>query len=171
LWDAIETRFVADDSLERVRELDAIVNASMLNASKEGMLRGQVYSIVHEAGQIYRSVLESDYGMDGEIEFRDDAGVPSGKKVLLQLKSGDSYLRKRKRDRVEVFQLKKPGWAGSWLRQVFPVMLVIRTSDGTIRWMDVTDYLRRNPDAKQIIFAGEPFTPLNIARYRQKVLA
>jgi hypothetical protein len=37
--------------------------------------------------------------------------------------------------------------------------------------MDVTDYLRRNPDAKQIIFAGEPFTPLNIARYRQKVLA
>lgn len=171
LWDAIETRFVADDSLERIRELDAIVNASMLNASKEGMLRGQVYSIVHEAGQIYRSVLESDYGMDGEIEFRNDAGVPSGKKVLLQLKSGDSYLRKRKRDRVEVFQLKKPGWAASWLRQVFPVMLVIRTSDGTIRWMDVTDYLRRNPDAKQIIFAGEPFTPLNIAGYRQKVLA
>jgi hypothetical protein len=31
-----------------------------------------------------------------EIEFKDDAGEATGKKLYLQLKSGDSYLRERK---------------------------------------------------------------------------
>ena len=49
-------------------------------------------------------------------------------------------------------------------------MLVIRTSDGQIRWMNVTDYLkRRGKDTKQIAFKGEPFTALNVARLRDKL--
>lgn len=52
-----------------------------------------------------------------------------------------------------------------------PVMLVIRTSDGQIRWMNVTDYLREHGAAtKQIVFDGEPFTALNVARMRDRVL-
>jgi hypothetical protein len=37
--------------------------------------------------------------------------------------------------------------------------------------MNVTDYLQRHgPATKQIIFEGEPFTALNVARLRDRVL-
>ena len=54
-------------------------------------------------------------------------------------------------------------------------MLVIRTSDGTIRWMEVSDYLRRESQGgkktvKQIVFDGEPFTALTLLKYRKKLL-
>jgi hypothetical protein len=89
----------------------------------------------------------------------------------LQLKSGDSYLYHRQRDDVEVFTIKSPRHAEYWLAQAYPVMLVIRTSDGKIRWMNVSDYLRRHgTETKQIIFEGEPFTALSVARLRDRVL-
>ncbi len=53
-------------------------------------------------------------------------------------------------------------------------MLVIRTSDGRIRWMDVRAYLQREHDAgrevKQIVFNGEPFTAVTVRAMRDKVL-
>ena len=62
-----------------------------------------------------------------------------------------------------------------WGIQPDPVMLVIRTSDGTVRWMNVTDYVRhytelRGRVPKQIEFEGEPFTALSLARLRNKFL-
>ena len=59
--------------------------------------------ILAEAGQIYRGYRNSDHGIDGEIEFKDDQGRASGKRLYVQLKSGDSYLKKRQRDGAEVF--------------------------------------------------------------------
>ena len=79
--------------------------------------------------------------------------------------------RKRKRDDKEVFQIKKKRQAEYWVSQPCPVMLVIRTSDGEIRWMNVTDYLREHGAAtRQIVFDGEPFKALNVARMRDRVL-
>jgi hypothetical protein len=50
-------------------------------------------------------------------------------------------------------------------------MLVIRTSDGNIRWMDVTDYLRKHrKGTRQVIFEGEPFTAPKVARLRNQAL-
>jgi hypothetical protein len=50
-------------------------------------------------------------------------------------------------------------------------MLVIRTSDGQIRWMNVTEYLQRHTkETKQIVFDGEPFTALNLIRLRDRLL-
>ncbi|MBI1765890.1 MAG: hypothetical protein HYR56_31170 [Acidobacteria bacterium] len=50
-------------------------------------------------------------------------------------------------------------------------MLVIRTSDGVIRWMNVTDYLQQQAKpVKQIAFDGEPFTATNLWRMREQVL-
>jgi hypothetical protein len=50
-------------------------------------------------------------------------------------------------------------------------MLVVRTSDGRIRWMNVTEYLQKHDaDTKQIVFDGEMFTALNVARMRDKLL-
>ena len=54
-------------------------------------------------------------------------------------------------------------------------MLVIRTSDGNIRWMNVPEYLRtyfaeQGEQAKQIEFEGEAFTADNLARLRDRLM-
>jgi hypothetical protein len=54
-------------------------------------------------------------------------------------------------------------------------MLVIRTSDGEIRWMDVSAYLKektkgRKRPVKQIVFEGEAFSALSLRRLRDKVI-
>ena len=59
--------------------------------------------------------------------------------------------------------------------QAFPVMLVIRTSDGGIRWMEVRDWLKRASDngkktVRQIVFEGERFDVMSVRRWRERVL-
>ena len=51
-------------------------------------------------------------------------------------------------------------------------MLVIRTSDGTMRWMNVTEYLQKQgrKQVKQIVFKGEPFTAQALQRLRDRML-
>mgnify|MGYP001767545654 CR=1 FL=1 len=93
----------------------------------------------------------------------------------MQLKSGDSYLKKRRSDGAEVFQIKNARWADYWQQQAYAVMLVIRTSDGEIRWMDVSAYLKRESDngkkpIKQIVFAGERFDAVSVQNWRKRVL-
>ena len=44
---------------------------------------------------------------------------------------------------VDSAKIKNPRWADYWQQQAYAVMLVIRTSDGEIRWMDVSAYLKR----------------------------
>jgi hypothetical protein len=92
----------------------------------------------------------------------------------VQLKSGDSYLKKRQRDGAEVFQIKNSRWADYWQQHAYTVMLVIRTSDGEIRWMDVSAYLKRESSGgktvKQVVFAGERFDVMSVQNWRKKVL-
>jgi len=172
LVDLIEEKFASDEFLRRVRELDERARINLDNESLELILVGHAIAIAAEAGQIFRPVAWADWGIDGEIEFKDHEGKASGQRVYLQLKSGDSYLYHRQRDDVEVFTIKNPRHAEYWLAQAYPVMLVIRTSEGKIRWMNVTDYLQRHgPDTRQIVFEGKPFTALNVARLRDRVLA
>ena len=53
-------------------------------------------------------------------------------------------------------------------------MLVIRTSDGEIRWMDVSAYLKRESaggkSVKQIVFEGERFDVMSVRRWRERAL-
>ncbi len=171
LWDLIEKKFAAEEFQQRVRVLEAQAQAGIDSESKELILVGHAYAIAGEAGQIYRQYTNSDHGIDGEIEFKDNTGKASGNRLYLQLKSGDSYLTTRKRDGAEIFRLKKQRWAQYWLNQPCLVMLVIRTSDGTTRWMNVTDYLEEHGTAiRQIVFKSEPFTALKVARMRDRVL-
>jgi DNA-directed RNA polymerase subunit RPC12/RpoP len=172
LWDLIEQKFASEEFQRRVRELEEQARISIDNESRELILVGHAFAIAGEAGQIFRPIPNSDWGIDGEIEFKNDKGEASGQRVYLQLKSGDSYLYKRKDDGKEIFTIRKPRQAEYWLAQAYPVMLVIRTSDAQIRWMNVTDYLRRQGQkTKQVIFDGEPFTALSVARLRDRLLA
>jgi hypothetical protein len=171
LLDLIEEKFSSDEFLRRVRELDERAGINLDNESKELILVGHAMAIAGEAGQIYRIVAKPDWGIDAEIEFRNDKGQASGQRVYLQLKHGDSYLYTRQRDEKEIFAIKNPRHAEYWLAQAYPVMLVIRTSDGKIRWMNVSAYLKRHgKKTKQIIFEGEPFTALNVVKLRNKLL-
>jgi GTPase SAR1 family protein len=174
LHDLIEQKFASDAFVRAVQEMDAQAQINLDNESLELILVGHAITIAAEAGQIFRPVAWADWGIDGEIEFKDHEGRASGQRVYLQLKSGDSYLRTRKSDDKEIFRIKNPRHAEYWHpdSQKYPVMLVIRTSDGRIRWMNVSDYLERHgKKTKQIVFEGEPFTALNVVRLRDRVLA
>ena len=58
---------------------------------------------------------------------------------------------------------------------MLPVLLVIRTSDGEIRWMKVRDWLRKATDGgkkqvRQIEFKGERFDVMSVRRWRDRAL-
>ena len=71
-------------------------------------------------------------------------------------------------------QIKDPRWADYWQQQAYAVMLVIRTSDGEIRWMDVSAYLKRESAGGktvwQIVFKGERFDAVSVQNWRKEVL-
>jgi hypothetical protein len=80
-------------------------------------------------------------------------------------------LTTRKRDGTEGFLIKNEDWAEYWRQQAYPVLLVIRTSDGEIRWMDVSEYLKRAKRlVKQIVFDGERFDVMSVRRWRDRAL-
>ncbi|MGB8170541.1 MAG: DUF4365 domain-containing protein, partial [Chthoniobacteraceae bacterium] len=128
----------------------------------EQILIGHMMAIAGEANQIFRPVTMFDYGIDGEVEFKDNDGKASGKRIYIQLKSGNSYLRTRKGDGSEVFDVSNDRHLEYWISQPVDVYLVIRQTDELsgqqlIRWMNVTRYLKARADKKsrQIIFTGE----------------
>jgi len=101
----------------------------------------------------------------GEVEFRDDNGQPSGRKIYVQLKSGNSYLRTRRSDGKEIFDVRNERHLDYWIGQPVDLFLVIRqtderTGEESIRWMNVTKYLKNRSDkqSRQIVFDGEPLT-------------
>ncbi|NTU43103.1 MAG: DUF4365 domain-containing protein, partial [Nitrospirales bacterium] len=175
LCDLIEEKFDSPAVKEQARKIEEESSFKIDNESRELMAVHHTGFIVAEAGQIYRGYTNSDHGIDGEIEFKDNQGRASGRRLYLQLKSGDSYLKKRQRDDAEVFQIKNPRWADYWQQQAYAVMLVIRSSDGEIRWMDVSAYLKRESSGgrtvNQIVFEGERFDVMSVRRWRERLLA
>ncbi|MSV28174.1 MAG: TIR domain-containing protein [Bryobacterales bacterium] len=176
LWDELEQIFASPEAHQRVRKLQEQSAIVLDNESKERALVGEVISTVALAGQISQEFNVSDHGIDMQIEFKDDDGEATGRKLYLQLKSGDSYLRKRKEDGAEIFTIKKVRHARYWMSQAFPVMLVIRNSDGEVRWMEVREWLNRASDGgkkavKQILFEGERFDVMSVRRWRDRLLS
>jgi small GTP-binding protein len=175
LWDDLEQCFASPEMQQRVRELQEQSALVLDNESKERALVGEVISTVALAGQISREFNVSDHGIDMEIEFKNDTGEATGKKLYLQLKSGDSYLRQRQRDEAEVFTIKDERHTRYWMAQAFPVMLVIRTSKGEVRWMEVRNWLKHasaksEKPVNQIIFEGDRFDVMSVRRWRDKAL-
>ena len=175
LWDEMEAAFADPEIMRRVRELEKEDEIELDNESKERLLVGEVVSTVALAKQISREFAVSDHGIDMEIEFKTDDGEATGKRLYLQLKSGDSFLNERKRDDAEIFKISKQRHAKYWMDQEYPVMLVIRNSEGEIRWMEVRDYLKEvtengTKQVRQIVFEGERFDVMSVRRWRDKLL-
>ncbi len=171
LTDIIEDKFASRDIRSKIRELEKRSQEAIDNESRELILMGHAYVISGEANQIYRQYTNSDHGIDGEIEFKDYEGKATGKRLYLQLKSGDSYLRKKKKDGTEIFRIMKERHADYWRNQGYPVMLVIRTSDNNIRWMNISEYLKeRKTKVRNIIFNGVEFSARNILKMREEII-
>jgi small GTP-binding protein len=174
LWDELEQWFASPDMQDRVLDLQKQATIFLENETKSRTLVGEVVSTVAVAEQISREFNISDHGIDMEIEFTDDAGEPTGRKLYLQLKWRTSYVRLRRQNNLEVFEIKEKTDAYYWMRQAFPVLFVHRGLDGVVRWMDVRELLRgeqlNNESSAEVIFDGERFDVMSIRRWRDKVL-
>ena len=162
LMDFIEQRLKSDPVARKILAMDETATRELDTQALEQILIGHMMAIAGEANQIFRPVTMFDYGIDGEVEFKDNDGKASGKRIYIQLKSGNSYLRTRKGDGCEIFDVKDDRHLSYWVSQPVDVYLVIRQTDEAtgghvIRWMNVTSYLKARKDGKsrQIIFDGQ----------------
>ncbi|CAA7617228.1 TIR domain-containing protein [Magnetospirillum sp. UT-4] len=165
LVDLIEQRLKSDPVAHKILEMEAAAKRQIDTQALEQILIGHMMAVCGEANQIFRPVTMFDYGIDGEIEFKDDAGNASGRKIYVQLKSGDSHLRTRRHDGCEVFDVRNERHLEYWVSQPVDVYLVIRQTDErsgeqAIRWMNLTKALKQRADkaSRQIVFKGSKVT-------------
>ena len=162
LIDFIEQRLKSDPVARRILSMEEAATRELDTQALEQILIGHMMAVCGEANQIFRPVTMFDHGIDGEVEFKDNDNKASGKRIYVQLKSGNSYLRTRKGDGLEIFDVKNDRHLEYWINQPVDVYLVIRQTDErtreeTIRWMNVTRYLkdRKDKTSRQIVFEGE----------------
>jgi len=169
LWDLIEEKFASDEFQQRVRRLEEQARTNIDAQSRELILLGHAFAIAGETGQFFRQASGAAGGVDGAIIFTNDQGASSGKGIHLQFKTGGAYLRTHQGD-VEIFEITDQRLAERWRATANPVMLVSRTADGQIHWMNITEYLKQHgTKVREIVFDGEPFTALNLVRLRDRL--
>lgn len=189
LWDDLEKLFASAEVRKEVENLQAS-DAVRLDTRRKGKLLAlEVGSRITSADQKCFEIPSSeDEGIDMELEFTDNEGRGTGQRLYLQLKSGNSHLEKRKNG-DEVFSIKKQSWVDYWIKQPFPVMLVIGTfteaDEGSaerekmefaaVRWMEISSVLKRESQngtqpVKQIVFRGERLDMTSVRRWRENML-
>jgi hypothetical protein len=95
------------------------------------------------------------------------SGRTGGQKLYLHLNAGHSVAPVRAHDDGELFAINDDRHVGYWMAQPFPVMLVIRSSKGEVRWMEVPHSLKR---PTQIAFRSERFDVMSVRNWRDRVL-
>ena len=175
LRDTLETQLTSSAGEAKANEARRTADEAITSASKEGIMVGEVGNIVFSVDQIYRTQAQPDVGVDGMIEFRDDKKQASGHTYRVQLKSGDSHLKKLKGGR-EVFAM-KAHYATHWTAKGEPdVLLIVRDSEGSTRYMNATKAIRAvqkktgKKAVKQIDFVGLPFDKKAVLELREQRL-
>ncbi|MEM9367772.1 MAG: DUF4365 domain-containing protein, partial [Planctomycetota bacterium] len=171
LIDSIEAKLTSDPVARKVVEMDETAGAELSNQALEQILIGHMLTLCGNANQIFRPTTMADYGIDGEVEFRDNDGQVTGRKIYVQLKCGGSHLRHRQRDDQPIFDADERHLE-YWLSQPVDVYLVIRDARKTIRWMNVSAYLRERDEkhSRQIVFDGDELTTEEIWVVRDRIL-
>jgi small GTP-binding protein len=190
LWDMLEKRFASKAVKEKVEVLRQHESADLDFRRQGKLLVLEVSARITSANQKCHEVPGGeDEGIDLVVEFTDDEGEGTGKHMYLQLKAGNSFLKKRKSDGAEIFTIKKQRWVKYWASQDGPTMLVIGTFSeeaergasgekknfAEVRWMEIGELLRSASDkgtksVKQIVFEGERLDALSVRRQRERAL-
>ena len=87
--DFIEQRLKSDPVARKILAMDETATRELDTQALEQILIGHMMAIAGEANQIFLPVTMFDHGIDGEVEFKDDDGKASGKRITIQLKSGN----------------------------------------------------------------------------------
>ena len=90
--------------------------------NKERLGVNAVEKIILEANWIARSILQTDVGVDMEVEVCDN-GEPTGQLIALQIKSGKSYFKEE--DFKGIIYRGKNVHLKYWLNHSLPVILVL----------------------------------------------
>jgi small GTP-binding protein len=190
LWDALEKKFASEAIKRKVESLRQRERNALATRQQGKLLILEVSSRIISANQKCWEVPgDQDEGVDLDVEFTDDDGNGSGKHMYLQLKAGNSFLKKRQRDNTEIFTIKKQRWVQYWVKQSGPMMLVIgtfpedrehglgieRKQFADVRWMEIGALLKRESDngrkrVSQIIFTGERLDAISVRKWRKIVL-
>ena len=126
LWDDLEILFASDEVRKQVEGLQAL-DAVRLDSRRKGKLLAlEVGSRITSADQkCFEIPATEDEGIDMELEFTDDDGRGTGRRLYLQLKCGNSHLEKRRRGDGGIpdqraalggllAEAAAPGHAGDW---------------------------------------------------------
>jgi hypothetical protein len=136
LMDFIEQRLQSDPVARKIFAMEEIATRALDAQALEQILIGHLMAVAGEANQIFRLLPEQ--GIDGEIEFKDDDGRPSGKTIYVQFRPANTFKRTRNAAGEELLEL-----TNTWSAAQKDVYVVIRQTDDiggspTIRWMNVT---------------------------------
>jgi DNA-directed RNA polymerase subunit RPC12/RpoP len=191
LWDMLEKRFASQAIRKKVEAL-RLQESFQLDTRRQGkLLVLEVSARITSANQMCHEIPgDVDEGIDLVVEFTDDEGRATGQHMYLQLKAGNSFLKRRKSDGAEIFTIKKQRWAKYWASQDAAMMLVVgtfpedpepgmgseRKNFAEVRWMEIGELLRRESDngkkpVKQIVFKGERLDAQSVRGWRDRALS
>jgi hypothetical protein len=121
-----------------------------LQQERAGVLA--VAAELNRLGLVWRETPMADVGIDGQIEFVDDAGRLTGRLVAAQIKSGDSYFRDGEHEWRFTPQEKHRVY---WERFPLPVLLFLHSAREGTYWVDVRQALR-SPERAGLGYVGVP---------------
>ncbi|MDU2663477.1 MAG: DUF4365 domain-containing protein [Clostridium perfringens] len=98
---------------------------------------------------------ENDIGIDAIIEFTDDS-IPTGKCIAVQIKTGESYVNRRKKECIIPIKSHYEYWK-NYCMPVYGIVYILE--DNIAYWVDIKQYLNEN---KRIIESGD----LNIIKFK-----
>lgn len=174
LIDHIEQRLGTDPVARKVRDMEARDRRERGTQALEQILIGHMMAICGEANQLFRHTPLPERGIDGEVEFKDKDGRPSGHKIYVRLRSDLARLiGARAVDDVkgvrQIYTFDDEPDIDRWMSQPADVYLVVRYADGTIRWMNVTRLLKqRTGKSRRIVFEGERLDAPAVWRVRDE---
>jgi GTPase SAR1 family protein/RNase P subunit RPR2 len=169
LIDHIEQRLGTDPVARKVRDMEERDRRERDTQALEQILIGHMMAVCGEANQIFRQVSMPECGIDGEVEFKDKDGHPSGKKIYVRLKIDVTNMSSAAAGGREIQIFYDEPDVDRWSKQPLDVYLVVRGADGTIRWMNVTRNLKgRTRKSRQLLFEGERLDAPAVWRVRDE---
>lgn len=170
LVDWIEQQLSSDPVARRVLGMVATEKRERDGQALQQILTGHLMAICGEANQIFRE-SRPERGI-AEVEFKDNDGTPSGRKIYVQLRSGGAYTTSkpsRSESEAIVVKVTDPTLMKEWLAQPSDLYLVVRDDETeTILWMNVTRAFQGRKPKSEFAFHGERLDAPAIWRVRDQ---